>query len=104
MQVRDAVGWVKSRSLNEATWGDLEGDFAHAVEPRDLTAWALRLRSSCGAGIGAEAQCPPYIYAFFATGTRVTALLRLTEPRWTRLVKNKVFQSSPPKPRLVVAG
>src|SRR5437660_11317049 len=45
-----------------------------------------------------------YAYAFFATGTGMPAILRLTEPRCTRLVKNSVLQSSPPKPRLVVAG
>src|SRR5260370_9251256 len=88
-----------------ATCVDLEGDFAHAVKSRDRTACALRLRSFVrGVGIGAQAQCPPYDHAFFATGTGMPAILRLTEPRWTRLVKNNVFQSSPPKPRLVVAG
>src|SRR5262252_6981589 len=51
-----------------------------------------------------ERSCAARDHAFFATGTGVPAILRLTEPRCTRLVKNNVFQSSPPKPRLVVAG
>src|ERR1700732_4872153 len=58
-----------------------------------------------GVGTARRARlCPPYAYAFFATGTGMPAILRLTEPRCTRLVKNNVFQSSPPNPRFVVAG
>src|SRR5258708_25016225 len=41
---------------------------------------------------------------FFGAGTGRPPTLRLTEPRWVRLVKYKVFQSSPPKAMLVVAG
>jgi hypothetical protein len=44
------------------------------------------------------------LHAFFATGTAVPATLIFTEPSDTRVVKNSVFQSSPPKPTLVVAG
>jgi hypothetical protein len=45
-----------------------------------------------------------YIYAFFATGTGMPATFRLTDPSMVRLVKNRVFQSLPPKPMFVVAG
>src|SRR6185503_20992786 len=41
---------------------------------------------------------------FFAAGTGRPDIFTLTEPRWVRLVKYKVFQSSPPKALLVVAG
>src|SRR5216683_3037440 len=41
---------------------------------------------------------------FFWVGTGMPGIFTLTEPRWVRLVKYRVFQSSPPKPRLVVAG
>src|SRR6266849_1811661 len=41
---------------------------------------------------------------FFWVGTGMPGIFTLTEPRWFRLVKYRVFQSSPPKARLVVAG
>jgi hypothetical protein len=44
------------------------------------------------------------LHAFLATGTGVPATLMFTEPSDVRVVKNRVFQSSPPKPTLVVAG
>ena len=37
-------------------------------------------------------------------GTGTPGILTFTEPRWLRLVKYKVFQSSPPNAILVVAG
>jgi hypothetical protein len=43
-------------------------------------------------------------HAFFATGTGMPGIFTLTDPIMVRLVKNSVFQSSPPKPILVVAG
>jgi hypothetical protein len=41
---------------------------------------------------------------FFWAGTGIPGIFTLTEPRWFRLVKYRVFQSSPPKARLVVAA
>src|SRR6266850_7155756 len=41
---------------------------------------------------------------FFWVGTGMPGIFTLTEPKWFRLVKYRVFQSSPPKARLVVAG
>src|SRR5213594_1220215 len=41
---------------------------------------------------------------FFPVGTGTPGIFTLTEPRWLRLVKYSVFQSSPPKAMLVVAG
>src|SRR5215470_2813403 len=43
-------------------------------------------------------------HAFFATGTGMPGIFTLTDPIMVRPVKNSVFQSSPPKPILVVAG
>src|SRR5215467_15125275 len=43
-------------------------------------------------------------HAFFTTGTGMPGIFTLTDPIMVRLVKNSVFQSSPPKPILVVAG
>ena len=40
----------------------------------------------------------------FCGGTGMPGIFTLTAPRWFRLVKYSVFQSSPPKARLVVAG
>jgi hypothetical protein len=40
---------------------------------------------------------------FFGTGTGMPGIFTFTEPRVLRVVKNSVFQSSPPKPILVVA-
>src|SRR2546428_3264683 len=41
---------------------------------------------------------------FPRVGTGMPGTFTLTEPRWVRPVKYRVFQSSPPKARLVVAG
>src|SRR4051794_12030753 len=41
---------------------------------------------------------------FIATGTGIPGTLILIEPRWVRLVKYSVFQSSPPNAMLVVTG
>ena len=40
----------------------------------------------------------------FCVGTGMPGIFTLTAPRWFRLVKYRVFQSSPPKARFVVAG
>ena len=42
--------------------------------------------------------------AFFGTGTGMPGIFTFTEPTVSRVVKNSVFQSLPPKPMLVVAG
>jgi hypothetical protein len=41
---------------------------------------------------------------FLWGGTGMPEIFTLTAPKWLRLVKYRVFQSSPPKARLVVAG
>jgi hypothetical protein len=46
----------------------------------------------------------PSCYTFLATGTGMPGIFTLTDPSMVRLVKNSVFQSSPPKAILVVAG
>src|SRR6267143_5960583 len=43
-------------------------------------------------------------YIVFRGGAGTPGIRRLTEPNCVRVVKYKVFQSLPPKARLVVAG
>jgi len=67
---------------------------AHAVAPEP---------GPCGHG-AKSAFARPSCYTFFATGTGMPGIFTLTDPSMVRLVKNSVFQSSPPKAILVVAG
>jgi hypothetical protein len=58
---------------------------------------ALRTRSST--------RYPTYApQVFFTAGTGIPGIFTLKDPIIVRLVKNSVFQSSPPKAMLVVAG
>src|SRR5262252_4087975 len=43
-------------------------------------------------------------HVFFTAGTGIPGIFTLKDPIMVRLVKNSVFQSSPPKAILVVAG
>ena len=109
MSSRARLRRVGKIASTRASWLDVEGDFAHAVERRDRTVGICACGPSCGVGIAAQNAMPTYRtmpcnHAFFATGTGMPATFRLTEPSMVRLVKNKVFQSLPPKPMFVVAG
>ena len=43
----------------------------------------------------------PQVFCRFSTGTGIPAIFSLTEKSVLRLVKNSVFQSSPPKAMLI---
>src|SRR5215813_9231664 len=105
---RASVGWVKIAKRYRATWMDLEKRFCPRcrTERPDRMGIAPAILRVARAFRGRAMPTPRsgYAYAFFATGTGMPAILRLTEFNVVRLVKNNVFQSSPPKPRLVVAG
>src|SRR5208282_5398046 len=65
-----------------------------ATRSRLLTTVVIRLPASC------YGLWQPHL---FAAGTGIPGIFTVTAPNWLRVVKNRVFQSSPPKARLVVA-
>jgi hypothetical protein len=56
--------------------------------------------------VSGDEHSAPLLYSathyFFPTGTGIPAIFTLTEPNVFRVVKYSVFQSSPPKPILLV--
>src|SRR5262245_50929033 len=63
-------------------------------------ALAVTRATSKGPKSSRRCETPGY---FLGGGTGMPGIFTLTAPRWFRLVKYRVFQSSPPKARLVVA-
>jgi len=54
-------------------------------------------------GCGEERDASKHAIYRLTAGTGIPGILTLTAPGWLHVAKNKVFQSSPPKARLVAA-
>ncbi len=106
---------LRQRQFSPCHQRDLRVDFRRGpLGPKGvLVLWGVQGAAGQGPGVGAcrSCRCPPgsqeqpgSFHDFFGVGTGRPAIFKLTAPRVFRVVKYKVFQSSPPNAMLVVSG